>query len=67
MDEYVMTVVVQIDSACELTALPLTRMTSLTKILFAHFITNIALALSLNSQLRNKIEHDGHHTALFRF
>jgi hypothetical protein len=30
MDEYGMTVVVQIDSACELAALTLTRMTSLT-------------------------------------
>jgi hypothetical protein len=45
MDEYGMTVVVQIDSSCELTALTLTRMTSLTEILLPHFVTNIAFAL----------------------
>jgi hypothetical protein len=67
MDEYGMTVVVQIDSSCELNALTLTRMTSLTEILLPHFVTNIAFALSLNSHLQNKIEHDGHLTARFIF
>jgi hypothetical protein len=67
MDEYSMTVVVQIDLACELTALTLTRMTSLTEILLAHFVTNIAFALSLNSHLQNKIERDGRFTAQFGF
>jgi hypothetical protein len=65
MDEYGMTVVVQINLACELTALTLTHMTSLTEILLPHFITNIALALSLNSHLQNKIERDGRLTARF--
>jgi hypothetical protein len=63
MDEFGMTVVVQINSSCELTALPLTRMTSLTEILLTHFDTNIAFAWSLNSHLQNKIERDGHLTA----
>ena len=60
-----MTVVIQIDSSCELTSLTLTRMTSLTQILLAHFVTNIAFALLLNSHLQNKIERDGRLTARF--
>jgi hypothetical protein len=67
MDEYGMMVVVQINSSCTLTALPMTHMTSLTKILVAHFVTNIAFALSLNRNLQNKIECDGRHTARFAF
>jgi hypothetical protein len=65
MAEYGMTVVVQIDLACELTALTLTCMTSLTEILLANFVTNIDLALSLNSHLQNKIERDGRLRARF--
>jgi hypothetical protein len=67
MDEYGMMVVVQIDSSCTLIALPMTHMTSVTKILVAHFITNIGFALSLNSHLQNKIECDGRLTARFAF
>jgi hypothetical protein len=67
MDEYGMTVVVQIDSSCTLTALSMTTMTSLTYILLAHFVTNIGFALSLNSHLQNKTERDGRLTARFGF
>jgi hypothetical protein len=67
MDEYSMSVVVQIDSSCALTALPMTRMTSLSKIVLAHFVSNIAFALSLNSHLQNKTECDGCLTARFGF
>jgi hypothetical protein len=49
MDAYGMTVVVQIDWSCALTARSMTRMTSVTQILIAHFVTTIAVALSLNS------------------
>ena len=62
-----MTAVVQIDSSCALTALPMPGMTSLTDIFLAHFVTKIALALSLNSQLQNKTERDGRLTARFGF
>jgi hypothetical protein len=65
IDEYGMTVVILIDVSCALTALPMTRMTSLIEILIAHFITNIAIGLSLNSHLQNKIECDGRLTARF--
>jgi hypothetical protein len=67
MDEYGMTVVIQIDSPCELAAVPLTLMTALTQNLLAHFVTNNAFALSLNIHLQNKIEHDGRLTARFGF
>jgi len=67
MDEYGMTAVVYIDSSCALTALPMTRMTSLTEILLAHFVTNIAFALSLKSHLQNQTERDGHLTTRFGF
>jgi hypothetical protein len=67
MDKYGMTAVVQIDSSCALTALPMIRMTSLTSILLEHFIYNIAFALSLNSHLQNKTERDGCLTARFGF
>jgi hypothetical protein len=67
MDEYGMTVVVQIDLSCELTACTLLRMTSLTETLAAHFVTNIRLALSFNSNLQNIIERDGRLTARFGF
>jgi hypothetical protein len=59
MDEYDITVVVQIDSSGELTTPTLTRLTALTYILLAHFVTNIAFALSLNSHLQNEIKRDG--------
>ena len=62
-----MTVVVQIDSSCELTALTLTRMKSLTEIFLAHFVANIAFALSLSSHLQNTIERDGCFKARFGF
>jgi len=65
MDEYGMTVVVQIDSSCALTALSMTHMKSLTKILLAHFVTNIAFNLSLNSRLQKETERVGHLTAKF--
>jgi hypothetical protein len=67
MDEYGMTAVVQIDSSCALTALPMTRMTSLPEILLAHCVTNIAFALSLNRYSQNKTERDGRLTARFGF
>jgi len=67
MDEYGMTAVVQIDPSCALTALSMTRMTSLTSMLLAHFVTNIAFALSLNSHLQNKTKLDGRLTARFGF
>jgi len=67
MDECSMTVVVQIDSSCVLTTLSMTRMTSLTYILLAHFVTNIAFALSLNSHLENEKERFGHLTVRFGF
>ena len=67
MDEYGMTVVVQIDSSSTLTTLPLTCMTSLTQILLAHFVTNIAFGLSFNSDLQNKMERDSCLTARFGF
>ena len=51
MDEVSMTVVVQIDSSCALTVLSMTRVTLLMSIQLAHFVTNIAFALSLNSYL----------------
>jgi hypothetical protein len=62
-----MTVVVQIDSSCALTALPMTCMTSLTYILLAYFVINIAFALSHNSHLQNKINCDGCLTVRFGF
>jgi len=59
MDEFSMTVVGQIHSSCALTALSMTRMTSLTYISLAHLVTNIAFALSLNSQLQKETVHFG--------
>jgi hypothetical protein len=67
MYEYGMTVVVQIDLPCALTTLPMTHMTSLTLILLAHFVSNITFALSVNSQLQNKIKCDRRLTARFGF
>jgi hypothetical protein len=64
---YGMTVVVQIDSSCTLTALPMTCMTSLTSILLAYFVINIAFALWHNSHLQNKIKCDGCLKARFGF
>ena len=63
MDKFSITVVVQIDSSCALTALSMTCMTSLTEILLAHFLTNIAWALSNNSHLQKDTEFDGRLTA----
>jgi len=45
----------------------MTRMTSLTYILLAHFVTNIAFALSHNSDLHIKTERDGRLTTRFGF
>jgi len=59
MDEISMTVVVQIDSLCALTALSMTHMTSLTQIVLAHVVMNIAFALSLNSHLQKETAHFG--------
>jgi hypothetical protein len=59
MDEFSMRVVEKIDLSCALTALSMTRMTSLTKILLVHFITNITFALSLNSHMQKEPEHFG--------
>jgi len=67
MDECSMMVVIQIDLSGALTALSMTRMTSLTQILLAHFVTNIAFTLSLNSHLQNETERFGHLTARFGF
>jgi hypothetical protein len=67
MDEFSMTVVVQIDSSCTLTALSMTCMTSLTEIVLAHFVTNIAFALSLNSHLQKQTERFDHRTVQFGF
>jgi len=67
MDEFSMMVVVQIDSGCALTILSITRMTSLTQILLANFVTNIAFALSLNSHMQKETEHLGRLTVRFGF
>jgi hypothetical protein len=67
MDEYGMTVAIQINSSCALTALSMTCMKSITSIFFAHFVTNIAIALSLDSHLQNKTDRDGCLTARFGF
>jgi hypothetical protein len=56
MDECSMTVVIQIDWSRVLTALSMTRITSLTKILLPHFVTNIAFASSLNSHLEKETD-----------
>jgi hypothetical protein len=64
MDECSMTVVVQIDSSCALTALSMTRMTSLSLI---HFVNNIAFALSLNSHFPTETECLGCLTVQFGF
>jgi hypothetical protein len=67
MDEYDMTVVIQIDFSCALSALPKTRMTSLSYTLLAYSFTNIADALALNSHLQNQTERDGRLTARIGF
>jgi len=54
MDEFSMSVGDMINSACTLTALSMTCMTSHSEISLAHFFTNIAFALSVNSQLRKE-------------
>jgi hypothetical protein len=65
MDEFGMTVVIQIDSSCALTAPSMTHMTSLTYILLPHFVTNIAFALSVNTQLQKETEYFGRLTVRF--
>jgi hypothetical protein len=60
MDEFSLTVVIQNDSSCALTAHSMTRMTSLTYILLAYFIRNIAFALSLYSHRQMETEYSGH-------
>jgi hypothetical protein len=67
MDELSITVVVQIDLSCTQPTLSMTRMTSLTYILLAHCVTNIAFSLSLNSHLQKESERDGHLTTQFEF
>ena len=56
MDISSMTVNIQTDSSWALTALAMTRMTSLTEIYLVYFVTNLAFALSLNSHLQIEIE-----------
>jgi len=63
MNEGSMTVVIPIDSSGALTALSMTCMISLDQILLAHFVTNIAFALSLNSHSQNETERFGNLTA----
>jgi hypothetical protein len=67
MYEYGMMVVVQIDLSCALTTLPMTHLTSLTLILLAYFVANITFALSVNSQLQNKVKCDRRLTGRFGF
>jgi len=67
MHEYGTTVVIQINSSGTATALSMKHMTSLTLIVLAHFVTNIAFALSLNSHVQIKTERDGHLTTRFEF
>ena len=67
MDECSMTVVIQIDSSWAPSALSITRMISLTLILLAHFITNIAFALSLNIHLEIETELFGCFTVRFGY
>ena len=67
LDEFSMTVVVQIDSSCALTGLYMTRMESPTYLLLAHFVTNIAFALSLHSHLQKEIARFGRLTVRFGF
>jgi hypothetical protein len=67
MHECSMTVVIQIHSSCTQTALSMPRMTSLTYILLAHYVTNIAFALSLNSHLQNETECFGRLAVRFGF
>jgi hypothetical protein len=67
MDGFDMTVGVQIDSSCALSAVSMTRITALTDILLAHFVTSIACTLSLNSHLQKETERFGHLTVQFGF
>ena len=67
MDGFSMTVVIQINSSYALTALSMTRMTSLTYVLLAYFVTNFAFALSLNSHMQKETELLGHLTVRFGF
>jgi len=60
-----MMVVVQINSSGLLTARFMICMTSLTEILLAHCVTNIAITLSHNSHLQKETECDGRLTAQF--
>jgi hypothetical protein len=59
MTDCCMTVVVQIDSPQALTALLITLMTLLIKILFIYFVTNMHFVLSLTCYLQLEIEHVG--------
>jgi hypothetical protein len=67
MNEISMMVVITIDSSYALTALFMTPMTSLTYILLAHFVTNIAFALLLNSHLQKETIRFGRLTVQFGF
>jgi len=67
MDECSMTVVIQTDSYCALTALSMTRMTSLSDILLVYFVANITFAISLNNHWQREIEFISHRKARFRF
>jgi hypothetical protein len=66
MDEFTMTVVVQIDLSCALTALSLAHVTSLTEILLAHIVTNIAFALPVYTHMPKETECFGHLTLRFQ-
>jgi hypothetical protein len=60
-----MTVVVQIESSWPLNAWSMTRMKSLRYILLAHFVTNIAFALSLKSHMQKDSQRCGCLTVRF--
>jgi hypothetical protein len=63
MEECGITVANQTDVYRALTAPPMTAMTSLTLILSLYFVTNLAVAFSLHSNLQTEIVHAGYLTA----
>jgi len=65
MDVFGRAVVVQINSSCALTPLSMPPRTSLTKMLLAHFVTNIAFTLSPVTHLQRETERFGDLTVGF--
>jgi hypothetical protein len=59
MNECIMMVVIRADSYCALTTLHMTRITSLTDILFLNFLTNMVFAFSDNSNQQTEIAGGG--------